>query len=84
MEQVGATAEDISCIGITNQRATTVIWDKETGKPLCKAIVWQDTRTADRCAEINASEWGKKVQADDRLDSSTGIFFSDDRMADEE
>ena len=38
MEQVGATAEDISCIGITNQRATTVIWDKETGKPLCKAI----------------------------------------------
>ena len=62
MEQVGATAEDISCIGITNQRATTVIWDKETGKPLCKAIVWQDTRTADRCAEINASEWGKKCK----------------------
>ena len=62
MEQVGATAEDISCIGITNQRATTVIWDKETGKQLCKAIVWQDTRTADRCAEINASEWGKKCK----------------------
>ena len=61
MKQVEAAAEDISCIGITNQRATTVIWDKETGKPLCKAIVWQDTRTAERCAEINNSEWERNV-----------------------
>lgn len=62
MAQVGASAEDIAGIGITNQRATTVIWDKETGEPLCKAIVWQDTRTADRCAQINAGEWGKKCK----------------------
>lgn len=62
MEQAGATAEDISGIGITNQRATTVIWDKETGEPLCPAIVWQDMRTADRCAQLNASEWGEKLK----------------------
>lgn len=62
MEQAGASAEDISAIGITNQRATSVIWDKETGLPICKAIVWQDSRTANRCAEINESEWGKKAK----------------------
>lgn len=62
MAQAGAAPEEISGIGITNQRATTVIWDKETGVPLCKAIVWQDNRTADRCAQINDSEWGKKCK----------------------
>lgn len=62
MRTAGANAEDIAGIGITNQRATTVIWDKETGVPLCKAIVWQDTRTAARCAQINDSEWGKKCK----------------------
>lgn len=62
MEQAGAQAEDIAGIGITNQRATAVIWDKETGEPLCRAIVWQDMRTADRCAEINESEWGAKCK----------------------
>lgn len=62
MAQAGAAPEEISGIGITNQRATTVIWDKETGIPLCKAIVWQDNRTADRCAQINDSEWGKKCK----------------------
>lgn len=62
MHAAGAKAEDIAGIGITNQRATTVIWDKETGLPLCKAIVWQDTRTAARCAQINDSEWGKKCK----------------------
>ena len=62
MEQVGASAKEISAIGITNQRATSVIWDKETGLPICKAIVWQDSRTANRCAQINESEWGKKAK----------------------
>lgn len=62
MAEAGAVPEDISGIGITNQRATTVIWDKETGVPLCRAIVWQDSRTAARCAEINESEWGKKAK----------------------
>lgn len=45
-------AQDIAGIGITNQRETTVLWDKQTGKPVYKAIVWQDRRTADFCSEL--------------------------------
>ena len=44
--------EDIAALGITNQRETTVIWDRETGEPVYNAIVWQDTRTADICDEL--------------------------------
>src|SRR5437867_2380388 len=45
LERAGARSEEIAAIGIANQRETTVVWDKRTGKPLCNAIVWQDTRT---------------------------------------
>ena len=48
----GLSAKDILGIGITNQRETTVIWDKNTGKPLCNAIVWQCRRTADICQQL--------------------------------
>ena len=54
MEKLGAEAEDIAAIGITNQRETTVIWDKETGEPIANAIVWQCRRTADYCDELSA------------------------------
>ena len=47
MEKLGAEAEDIAAIGITNQRETTVLWDRKTGLPVCNAIVWQCRRTAD-------------------------------------
>ncbi len=46
------SAEDIAAIGITNQRETVVIWDRETGKPVCNAIVWQDRRTAPMCETL--------------------------------
>ncbi len=46
---------DVAAIGITNQRETVVIWDRKTGKPIHRAIVWQDRRTADRCAALRAS-----------------------------
>ena len=46
MEKLGAQAVDIAAIGITNQRETTVVWDKETGEPICNAIVWQCRRTS--------------------------------------
>ncbi|MCG6884325.1 MAG: glycerol kinase, partial [Silicimonas sp.] len=52
MEKVGAKPSDIAAIGITNQRETTVVWDKATGKALHNAIVWQDRRTADYCASM--------------------------------
>jgi glycerol kinase len=44
--------KNIRCLGITNQRETTVVWERKTGKPIHKAIVWQDRRTADICAEL--------------------------------
>ncbi len=52
MKEKSATAADIAAIGITNQRETTVVWDRETGKAIHRAIVWQDRRTAERCAEL--------------------------------
>ena len=45
------TGLDIACIGITNQRETTIVWDRETSLPVYRAIVWQDRRTADICRE---------------------------------
>ncbi|MQM72242.1 MAG: glycerol kinase GlpK [Eubacteriaceae bacterium] len=54
-------AEEIAAIGITNQRATCVVWNKHTGEPYHRAIVWQDVRTAAECDKINQTEWGKKA-----------------------
>ncbi len=63
MEQAGVTARDIAGIGITNQRETTVIWDRVTGKPVHNAIVWQDRRTADLCARLRADGHGEMITA---------------------
>jgi glycerol kinase len=52
MEKAGLRAADIAAIGITNQRETTVIWDRKTGEPLHNAIVWQDRRTSDLCRRL--------------------------------
>ena len=52
----------IAAIGITNQRETTVVWDKETGKPVYNAIVWQDRRTSDYCDELRNDGWSDKIQ----------------------
>ncbi len=54
IEKAGLHAADIAAIGITNQRETTLVWDRETGKPIHRAIVWQDRRTADFCAQLRA------------------------------
>ena len=50
--KAGASAEDIAAIGITNQRETTVVWDKKTGEPVCRAIVWQCRRTSEYCDSL--------------------------------
>ena len=52
MSKAQAPPRDIAAIGITNQRETTIVWDKKTGAPLCNAIVWQDRRTADTCERL--------------------------------
>ncbi|HEY6784267.1 MAG TPA: FGGY family carbohydrate kinase, partial [Gemmatimonadales bacterium] len=49
-------------IGITNQRETVCVWDRKTGKPLHRAIVWQDRRTADRCAALEGTPEGKAIK----------------------
>jgi glycerol kinase len=53
----------LAAIGITNQRETTVVWDRRTGRAIHHAIVWQDRRTADRCAELNAAGKAPRVRA---------------------
>ncbi|MBB6235766.1 glycerol kinase [Pedobacter sp. AK013] len=60
--KAGLTVGDIDSIGITNQRETTVIWDKETGQPIYNAIVWQDRRTSAYCDEIKAQGLANKIQ----------------------
>ena len=52
--KINCTYENIEAIGITNQRETTVVWDKETGEPVYNAIVWQCRRTAEYCDELKA------------------------------
>lgn len=54
LEKAGLKARDIAAIGITNQRETAVVWDRATGKAVHRAIVWQDRRTADICAQLKA------------------------------
>lgn len=63
MEKAGVRAADVAGIGITNQRETTVVWDKATGAPIHPAIVWQDRRTAPFCAELRADGFEAVITA---------------------
>ena len=67
LAKAGIGAGDLAAVGITNQRETTVVWDRRSGKPIHNAIVWQDTRTADICNEL-AKDGGQ-----DRLRPKTGL-----------
>lgn len=60
--KAGLTPTDIAAIGITNQRETTVLWDKKTGEPLYNAIVWQDRRTSVYCDELKLKGLGATIQ----------------------
>lgn len=62
MAKVGAVASDIAAIGITNQRETTIVWDKRTGLPVYNAIVWQCRRTANMCDELKEKGFDKVVK----------------------
>jgi len=63
LAQACVGARDIAGIGITNQRETTVVWERATGRPIAPAVVWQDRRTAERCAALRAAGHGRAVQA---------------------
>ena len=69
MSKISASAADIAAIGITNQRETTVVWEKETGRPIYNAIVWQCRRTADLCEELKAQG------LNDYVKSTTGLLI---------
>jgi glycerol kinase len=79
LEEAGLTAKDIAAIGITNQRETTVVWDRATGQAVHRAIVWQDRRTADVCAKLKAEGHEPAVSA------KTGLiidpYFSGTKVA---
>ena len=79
MAQAGIGAGDVAAIGITNQRETTVLWDRATGAALHRAIVWQDRRTAPLCAQLRAAGHEAMVQA------KTGLlldpYFSGTKLA---
>jgi glycerol kinase len=79
LRQSGARASDVAAIGITNQRETVVLWDRASGEPVGNAIVWQDRRTAERCAELRAAGF------EDRIRARTGLvldpYFSATKLA---
>jgi glycerol kinase len=62
IKKAGLKSENIAAIGITNQRETTVVWNRKTGRPIHKAIVWQDRRTADFCDMLKKDGHAKKIQ----------------------
>lgn len=65
---------DLAAVGITNQRETTIVWDRSTGRPVYPAIVWQDRRTASRCQELQATEAARMIRARTGLPSDP--YFS--------
>lgn len=65
---------EIAAVGITNQRETTVVWDKNTGEPVCNAIVWQDTRTQKICDELGGEDGPTKYQ--DRVGLALATYFA--------
>ena len=79
LAKAGATAADVAGIGITNQRETVVVWDRSTGKPIHRAIVWQDRRTSATCARLRDEGHEALVQ------SRTGLvidpYFSGTKLA---
>ena len=69
LRNIGASARDIAAIGITNQRETTVVWNKHTGRPIHHAIVWQCRRTAPYCDALRLEGWTDKIR------SKTGLVI---------
>ena len=74
MQKAGASAADIAAIGITNQRETTVVWEKSTGKPVFNAIVWQSRLTVPICDALKAKGFDKEIR--ERTGLVTDAYFS--------
>ena len=74
MQKAGVPARDVAAIGITNQRETTIVWDKTTGKPLFNAIVWQSRLTVPICDALKAKGFDKEIR--ERTGLVTDAYFS--------
>ena len=79
MRQAGLTHRDIAAIGITNQRETTLLWDRRTGEPLHRAIVWQDRRTTALCEQLQATLGTETIHA--RTGLRPDPYFSGTKLA---
>lgn len=79
MAKVGAGPSDIACIGITNQRETVIVWDKETGEPVYNAIVWQCRRTAEKIDELIEQGYGELIK--ERTGLVPDAYFSGTKIA---
>jgi glycerol kinase len=79
LAQAGITAHEVAALGITNQRETTLIWERTTGKPIHRAIVWQDRRTADACAALKAA--GAQGLVRERTGLVLDPYFSGSKIA---
>jgi glycerol kinase len=79
MAKAAIAGSDVAAIGLTNQRETTVVWDRATGKPIHNAIVWQDRRTADRCDELRLAGHEEEVTA--RTGLLLDPYFSGTKIA---
>ncbi|MCB0872837.1 MAG: glycerol kinase GlpK [Actinobacteria bacterium] len=75
----GVSADEIAAVGVTNQRETTVVWDRNTGRPVCNALVWQDTRTDKLCDELSANGGQDRFRAKTGLPIAT--YFSGPKIA---
>jgi glycerol kinase len=78
LAKAGIAARDIAAIGITNQRETTLLWDRNTGRPLANAIVWQDRRTADICDRLRAQGHAAMIAA--RTGLVVDAYFSGTKL----
>jgi glycerol kinase len=77
--RAGARPRDVAAIGITNQRETTIVWDRESGQPIANAIVWQDRRTAEICDRLKAGGYERLVG--DRTGLIIDAYFSGSKIA---
>ena len=78
LAKAGVSARDVAAIGITNQRETTVVWERATGRPIANAIVWQDRRTAPLCDELRAA--GKAALIAEKTGLVIDAYFSGTKL----
>jgi len=79
LAKAGARAQDVAALGITNQRETTIVWDRASGRPIHNAIVWQDRRTADACAALR--QGGHEAAVAERTGLLLDPYFSATKIA---